>query len=77
MATHIKPNTERLVVTSNRYVKRQAGGYLAVPSTEGLDGTAQHDDLLEDVGVWHNAIKTAHLCPPALHNLAWPVVKSC
>ena len=43
---------------------------LAVPGTEGLDGTAEHDDLLEDVGVWHNAIKATHLRPPAATDLA-------
>lgn len=49
---------------------------LAVPGTEGLDGTAEHDDLLEDVWVWHNAIKATHLCPPAATYLAYDHNKS-
>lgn len=39
---------------------------LAVPGAEGLDGTAEHDDLLEPFWVWHNAVKAAHFGPPAL-----------
>lgn len=38
---------------------------LAVPGAEGLDGTAQHDDLLEYVWIWHNAVKPTHCSPPA------------
>lgn len=40
--------------------------HLCVPGAEGLDGTAQHDDLARDGGVHHDFIKTAGGRPAVL-----------
>ena len=41
--------------------------HLCIPGTEGLDGTAQHDDLTRNSGIWHDIIESTGGRPSVLH----------